>query len=315
MRTPRARPTLGWRAVATALAACALASAACGGGRPAKLIVYEAASGDATNIYTVDPVTAVTTQLTHIGTFAGEPAWSPDRKGIVLASTLDGQKENDIYVMDADGRNIRRLTDTPDGGEISPKYSRDAKLIAYGRQDGNRWALWLMNADGTDQRKIAGDYAFLEFPAWSPNAKEIYYSAIERDAATGDAYGSAKIYSVELSTQTVRVRIDTGTGDVCPHFSREGKRLTYAAGRDDNPSNLDIFASDIASADITGATDTPRTMDPARDDYANASPDDRTMVFISDRSGTPELYLMDRDGSHQRRLTNTPDLKKNVPDW
>ena len=39
------------------------------------------------------------------------------------------------------------------------------------------------------------------------------------------------------------------------------------------------------------------------------------MVFVSDREGNAELFLMDRDGSNQRRLTNTPDARENVPDW
>jgi Tol biopolymer transport system component len=39
------------------------------------------------------------------------------------------------------------------------------------------------------------------------------------------------------------------------------------------------------------------------------------MVFVSDRNGKPELYLMDRDGGHERRLTTTPEVQENVPDW
>ena len=116
-------------------------------------------------------------------------------------------------------------------------------------------------------------------------------------------------------TREVKTRIATRGPDVCPHFSRDGKRLTYASPRDGDEAHLDIFAHDMASDDTTGAADTPITSDPARDDYANASPDDREMVFVSDRDGNPELYLMSRDGSNERRLTTTPDVRENVPDW
>src|SRR5581483_475538 len=100
-------------------------------------------------------------------------------------------------------------------------------------------------------------------------------------------------------------------------FSRDGARLTYAAprpGADD--ANLEIWAHEVTSEDPTGASDTALTDDPARDDYGNPSPDDRTMVFVSDRDGPGgDLYLMDRDGANVRRLTDTPDLRENVPDW
>ena len=121
------------------------------------------------------------------------------------------------------------------------------------------------------------------------------------------------IYSVDLTTGDVRTRIDTGGTDACPHFSRDGKRLTYAASRTGgeyrSANNLDLFAHDLSSEDITGAIDAALTDDPARDDYANPSPDGTEMVFVSDRDGNAELYLMDRDGSHQRRLTITPDAR------
>ncbi|MGH7635025.1 MAG: hypothetical protein ACRENC_14915, partial [Gemmatimonadaceae bacterium] len=121
------------------------------------------------------------------------------------------------------------------------------------------------------------------------------------------------IYAANMATGATGTSISTAGGDVCPHFSRDGSRLTYAALG--SAGQLDIFAHDLASGDASGAHDTQLTHDPSRDDYANASPDDRTMVFVSDRDGNPELYLMDRDGSQQRRLTNTAGTNENVPDW
>jgi TolB protein len=304
--------------VLAALAAgcAAWAMAACGGGGDPKLIVYEGSSNKATNVYTVDPDSGATVQLTHVEGFAGHPGWSPDRKQIIFVSNMDGHNANDVYVMDADGSDVRRLTDTPSAGEISPRFSPDGKQVAYARQDDNRWALWVMQADGSGQQKITADYSFVEFPSWTHDASEIYFSAIERDEATGDSYGSAKIFSADVASHAVRLRIDTGTGDVCPHFSRDGKRLTYAAGPPGGEAgNIDIYAHDMASDDVSGAKDTALTSAAGKDDYGNASPDDRTMVFLSDRDGNPELYVMDRDGSHQRRLTNTPDVQENVPDW
>ena len=288
---------------------------ACGSSKTGgdRLIVYEASKNGVANIYTIDPADGATRQLTRGSGFDGNPAWSRDYTRIIFTSNRDGQSQNDLYTMKADGSDVRRLTNTPGGGEYSPKYSPDGKSIAYVLQDDSGWTVRVMNADGTHSRQVAGPYEFAEFPSWTHDGSEVYYSAIENGGASAGAYGAAHIYSVDVRTGAVRTRIATAGPDVCPHFSRDGSRLTYAAPNGSN--DLDIFAHDMSSTDTSGAHDVALTTDPARDDYGNASPDDKTMVFVSDRDGNPDLYLMDRDGSHQRRLTNTPDLSENVPDW
>ena len=298
---------------AVLVAGTALMAVACGsGGGGRRLIVHEASKDGATNIYTIDAADGATKQLTHGTGFDGNPAWSRDYTRIIFSSNRDGQGRNDLYTMKADGSGVRRLTNTP-GGEYSAKYSPDGKSIAYVLQDDSGWTVRVMDADGTRQRAVAGPYDFAEFPSWTHDGSEPYYSAIEKGGETGPGYGRAHIYSASVKTGEVRTRIETAGPDVCPHFSRDGSRLTYAAPNGSN--DLDIFAHDMSSPDTSGARDTALTTDPARDDYGNASPDDRTMVFVSDREGNPELFLMDRDGSHQRRLTNTPELSENVPDW
>lgn len=296
-----------------ALAGAGLACS--GGGATERGIVYEASDGNATNVYVIDPQTAKTTQLTSGTGFDGNPAWAPDGKHIVFASNRDGGK-NDLYVMDRDGGNARRLTTTGDASEFSPKFSSDGQTVAYVRQDAGGWGVWTMRPDGSDQRRVAGPYDFAEFPAFSPDATELYYSAIEKTMPGAPHDANAHIFSVNLSSGEVRTRIRTAGADSCPHFSRDGTRLTYASsGRGGGEEHLTIFAHDVASTDTTGASDTPLTDGSTRDDYPNPSPDDRQMVFISDRDGKAELYVMDRDGSNQRRLTETPDLRENVPDW
>jgi TolB protein len=291
---------------------------ACGSSKPRHLIVYEAQRGDVTNVYTIDPASGETTQLTHGTTFDGNPAWSPDHKDIVFSSRRDGQAKNDLYVMDADGGHVRRLTDTPDAGEVSAKYSPDGQHLGYVREGTDGWTVWVADADGANPRIVAGAFEFAEFPAWTPDGAELYFSAIVPEPA-GAPRALAHIYSVDITTNAVQTRIDTGGTDACPHFSHDGRTLTYAAARSggeyDAGNDLDLFAHDTSSNDTTGAHDVALTDDPARDDYGNPSPDDAQMVFISDRDGNAELYLMDRDGSHQRRLTNTPDVRENVPDW
>jgi Tol biopolymer transport system component len=311
-------------AAAAALVVLALASTACGGsGARQALIVYEARAADnVTNVWTIDAKTAASKQLTFGKGFDGNPGWSPDRRRIVFSSDRDSARNrDDIYVMGADGGNVQRLTDTPDVTEWSAKFSPDGTRISYVAGSSGSYYLTLMDADGSNQQHVAGPYKFAEFPSWRRDGKQVYFSAIDQGR------GDADIYSFDIETHEVKLRISTPAADVCPHFTHDGKTLTYAseAPGDENKGNVDLFAHDLSSDDTTGARDTRLTGDPAFDDYGNPSPDDGTFVFLSDRGqdeeydaaggGSTNLYLMDRDGKHQRRLNDTPGVRENVPDW
>src|SRR4051812_27560876 len=142
-------------------------------------IVYEAKSGNATNVYTIDARSGETKQLTFGTSLDRNPGWSPDHKHIVFSSDRDSlPQHDDLYVMDADGGNTHRLTSTEDTAEWSPRYSPDASSIAYVQVAPGGTFVALMDADGSNVTRLAGPYEFAEFPAWRRDGSEIYFSAI-----------------------------------------------------------------------------------------------------------------------------------------
>jgi TolB protein len=150
----------------------------------------------------------------------------------------------------------------------------------------------------------------MEFPAWTRDGKEIFFAGISSTRNNID------LYAFDLATNETRVIVQTNGPDVCPHFSRDGMRMTYASMAEGEANNMDLFAREFPFDSHTDLGDDLRlTDDPLFDDYSNASPDDGSYVYLSRRDGNTELYLMDRDGGNERRLTTTPDLEENVPDW
>lgn len=81
------------------------------------------------------------------------PASSPDGSKIAFMSSGRGATNWEIWVMDTNGSNPRRLTDNGNNDGL-PTWSPDGKSIAYISDAGGAWSIWVMNADGSNQRKL-----------------------------------------------------------------------------------------------------------------------------------------------------------------
>ncbi len=118
------------------------------------------------------------------------PAWSPDGSTIAFMSdrhadfdlNLMGTDDGDfeIYLMDRDGSNVRRLTKYA-GAAHTPAWSPDGQRIAFHLQNGhvgrNGTAnIHVMNADGSNLRRLTNDPRKHVRPAWSPDGKAIVFN-------------------------------------------------------------------------------------------------------------------------------------------
>ena len=94
---------------------------------------------------------------------------------IVFSSERDGNPE--IYVMDTNGGNQRRLTNNPDD-DWEPSWSPDGKRIAFSSDRDGASEIYVMDADGSNQLNLTNNNPGLDSsPSWSPDGKRIAFSS------------------------------------------------------------------------------------------------------------------------------------------
>ncbi len=135
-----------------------------------KDLLFAVYSGDAVGIYKRNPDGVNEVQLTTENDFA--PVWSPNSKRIAFISMRDGNPE--LYVMNSDGKEIRRLTNN-EARESDITWSPDNRRIAFVSEfDGNA-EIYTIKPDGSDSKRLTSNTIRDEQPVWSPDSKRIAF--------------------------------------------------------------------------------------------------------------------------------------------
>ena len=218
---------------------------------------------------------------------------------IAFVSYRDGN--NEIYVMNADGSGVKRLTKTP-ADDWSPCWSPDGRKIAF---TSNRDAkikgvhnIYIMNVDGSHIKRVTYNQAWDEHAAWSPDGRRLAY------VTTADSNAEIFVINVDGSGNH-RLTFNT-FDDKNPAWSPDGQHLAYAS------QATGVWQIFMMNAD--GQNPIQLTYSGANDWHPAWSPDGRKIAFVSDRDGNSEIYVMNADGSNQVRLTFSPSSDEH-PTW
>jgi Tol biopolymer transport system component len=166
------------------------------------------------------------TQLTNNDAYDSQPTFSPDGAEIVFRSNRNGDEE--LYKMDADGTDVRKLTDTADpAGPFSPDWSPNGTKIAFSL---NR-DIWVMNPAGTGQRRLTTSPlgAYAGAPSWSPEGTKIAFQ-LYTTRTVGTPYDTSEVYVMKADgTGQKNLTAPALKGkDLEPAFSPNGAKIAYA---------------------------------------------------------------------------------------
>ena len=258
--------------------------------------------------------------------FTGEGGVSGTK--IAFVSTAPGSKE--VYIIDFDGYNLRRLT-WDRSITLNPCWSPDGKRIVYTTYREGNPDLYLLNFRRGRPEPLSIFPGLNATPSWSPGGKRL--------ALTLSKDGNVEVYTLELRKKIFK-RLTHHRGiDSTPSWSPNEKEIVFTSDRGGNPQiyllnlrrrtlrrltyrgpyndcarwspkeNLIAFSSlqegsfDICLIDSEGKNFQRLARSPSNEESPSWSPDGRYLAFSTKRGGKSNIYIINVDGSNERRLT------------
>lgn len=215
------------------------------------------------------------------------PCWAEGKAKVLYTSYAGGPPQ--IYQKDfATGRN--GVLFTSKGMNTSASWNRMDKEIAYASSaDGNTEIYRRAFPDGKPQR-LTFMGSIETSPSWSPNGYEL--------AFVSDRGGKPMIYVMDRDGSNLRALTHDGDYYGSPAWSPKGDRIAFTAMDEGNNMNIMTISPDGENlAKLTTAA--------GSNENPSWSPDGRHIVFMSTRTGSPEIFMMNADGSNQKRISFT----------
>ena len=147
--------------------------------------------------------------------------------------------------------------------------------------------LFVMDADGSNQRQMTADNKMVAAPCWGARGIEIYFTSYKN--FNPDLYG----ISID-GTQRWSISALPGF-NLSPAWSEKKQHIVLTLSKDGN--------SELYTMTREGKNLKRLTQQKSIESSPSWSPDGSTIIFTSDRTGTPQIYRMASDGSNQKRIT------------
>ena len=239
------------------------------------------------------------------------PALSDDGKYIAYISTgslMRAEVFLDLYLADAQtGKRLKRLTKStmdPEFEELRYAYSqsafsKDGAHLAFTAQRGGKDVLYVADVRSRDVvRRLDTGLDAMVGPSWSPDGAHIVFS--------GHSAGISDLYMIDADGKNLRRLTNDLYGDLMPAWSPDGKKIAFVSERGPH-TQLDVLRFgkwQISVLDLASGSITVLPGQDGKNMNPQWSPDGKSLAYISDRVGIPQVFLYDFTDQQHYQLTH-----------
>ena len=259
-----------------------------------------------------------------------EPDFSPDGSKICFTLHSDSREVAriagadsipksalGIYVMNADGSDLRHLYTTTIRSPPEPTWSPDGTKVAFhSALPGRGMDIFVMDPDGSNLNNLTGVGNWGGgglAPAFSPDGKQICFL---RDTGMTNPPTGLYVMDADGSDPSVYIKVDP---EILPRdiqfrctWSPDGTKIAFSLSPEHEVFVINADGGRFSQGTISKYTNL--TSNSASDEVPDWSPDGKKIAFASDRDGDYDIYTMDADGSNVAQVTNLPGDDSH-PDW
>jgi serine/threonine protein kinase len=240
-------------------------------------------------------------------------AWSPDSAALIVTDSPGEGRPDGLVVVALDTGEKRPLTSPrpPVLADTSPAVSPDGRSLVFLRR--TSWGAGELHhvllgaglAASGESRRLTGPELRADYPAWMPDSKEIVFS-------TSDG-----LWRVAVAGGSTPTRI--------PYVGEDGAMPAISRPQAGKPARL-VYVRSFVDTNFwrieTSTPGAPSKSPPVQvgsstqaEFHCSFSPDGRRIAFISARSGQPEVWIADPDGSNSVQLTSLRAPDTTWPHW
>jgi Tol biopolymer transport system component len=241
------------------------------------------------------------TALTDENRFANYASWSPDGEALLVESigADPGTRLNQVAARSGMAHSSALSMISANDVQYAVT-SPDGQWIVYQSSRAGNFDIYVMRADGSDERRVVGSPLHEVYPQWSPDGSRILFTRRLIGGALvlcDIAPGGSDLREITMSRSPF--------GNIA-RYSPDGRWIAYTFNENDEYFIYRIPADGGNTARLVG-----RVFDFRAPAW---SPDSKWLAFISEQDGNPEIYRMRVDGSDVQRLTDN-EVTDQSPAW
>ena len=242
-----------------------------------------------------------------------DPQISPDGTKIAFvvgeSDLKEGKSNSDIYVMNSDGSDMRKLTSN-EAADFHPRWSPDGASLLFVSYRDNGSQIWLLPTEFGEARQLTTISTGVVNPEWTPDSKQIVFASdVFPECGADDACNKEIIDSMKNGPLQAHMADDL----LYRHWNQ------YKNGRVTHILKVDVETEEIV--DLTpGEYNSPPFSLGGETGFA-ISPDSREICFVSKRVEDPasstnnDLYLMPLSGGEAELITDENDAFDGSPQY